>query len=430
LEQRAQHHLWNSARSITFRTARAATFTGVDWSIDEIMLENLKRQQAAYLESHGTPMTPSQNAHAIATMLALQSLYFEDSVCEARPELCSASFYASILPNCSCDAQSLADSLERAAIARACCPKSENDSCDSLLSDICDIGYAIGSTATPEVAEVCEELFAIQAQLAMAGLPPQFVFVFDAAWQLLDHLWQSAADVVLGRDSVMEVSAARRLLHDDAHTIQADMNCWALRRDSSNGSESRRYVGGNFGASHRDQRYSASHSAADGSPQSVNVWCAFNPSGAASSNGAMRVIPIQSDDFFYCPSHELHMDTASAIAIDNFRARDAAVVLHSACGQACMWTPSLIHWGGAFSDSSAEEPRSSIAVTFRSRDAPASVFGTHDCVASTASAGGPPPLLREELKHLPLKRRLAYVAKGLLAYSHWHPGFPGVSLHR
>ena len=32
------------------------------------------------------------------------------------------------------------------------------------------------------------------------------------------------------------------------------------------------YVGGNFGASHRDQRYSASHSAADGSPQSVNVW--------------------------------------------------------------------------------------------------------------------------------------------------------------
>ena len=38
------------------------------------------------------------------------------------------------------------------------------------------------------------------------------------------------------------------------------------------------------------------------------------------------------------------------------------------------------------------------------------------------------PLLLHQLSALPLQRRLAYVAKAVLAYSHWHPGFPGVEL--
>ena len=74
------------------------------------MIENLARQQAAYLKSHGVPMTPLQNAHALATMLALQSLYFEDSESDARPELSCASFYKSIAPNSTIDPQSLSRS--------------------------------------------------------------------------------------------------------------------------------------------------------------------------------------------------------------------------------------------------------------------------------------------------------------------------------
>lgn len=206
------------------------------------------------------------------------------------------------------------------------------------------------------------------------------------------------------------------------------MNCWALRRQNAEGDADTRYVGGNFGACHRDQRYSACHADSDGSLQSVNVWCAFNPSGATAGNGAMRVIPIDSDDFFYCPSHELHMDTAAATAFDNYRARDSHVVLETARGQPCMWTPSLIHWGAGCCASSPAEPRCSIAVTFRSSDAPTSVFGSYGRIASAAACEGPPPLLRADLKHIPLKRRLAYVAKALLAYSHWHPGFPGLDL--
>ena len=159
----------------------------------------------------------------------------------------------------------------------------------------------------------------------------------------------------------------------------------------------------------------------------------------------MRVIPISADDYFYCPSHALHMDTAAALSPDDTRSAVAlspddtrsAVALHSARGQACMWTPSLIHWGGSCSHASAAEPRASIAVTFRSKDAPASTFGTASAApepnigTKTSDGhppGGPPPLLRHQLSNLPLQRRLAYVAKAMLAYSHWHPGFPGVKL--
>jgi hypothetical protein len=410
-----------------FRTAHSALAVKSCFSR---MLENLERQKSAYLKAHGTPMSPSQNAHAIATMLALQSLYFEDSESEARPELNCAAYYASILPNSSTDPQILAQSLARSALAR----KSESGTAhsrSSYLKNVNEIGYAIGRDPTPEVAAICDELFVIQTQLARAGLPPQFVFVFNAAWELLDHLWASAANDVLGEGSVMEASFfpfSTTDLHVDCHTIQADMNCWALRRDSVHDGENKHYVGSNFGACHRDQRYSACHSAADGCPQSVNVWCAFNPSGANSCNGAMRVIPIHLDDYFYCPSNELHMDTATSLSFENSRARDAAVVLESMRGQACIWTPSLIHWGGSCSNDSTKEPRASIAVTFRSSDAPVSVFGAHDGAASTAPLGGPPPLLQEHLNNLHLKRRLAYVAKAILAYSHWHPGFPGVNL--
>ena len=170
------------------------------------MIENLARQQAAYLKSHGVPMTPLQNAHALATMLALQSLYFEDSESDARPELSCASFYGSIVPNSSVDPEVLAESLACSADARNSCGKSVIASCSTAFKSVSECGYAIGNIPTPRVAELCDELFVIQTQLARVGLPPQFVFVFNAAWELLDQLWEGAANDVLGEGSVMEVS--------------------------------------------------------------------------------------------------------------------------------------------------------------------------------------------------------------------------------
>ena len=40
------------------------------------MKENLTRQQAAYVESHGVPMPRSMQAHALTQMFALQFILF------------------------------------------------------------------------------------------------------------------------------------------------------------------------------------------------------------------------------------------------------------------------------------------------------------------------------------------------------------------
>ena len=177
--------------------------------------------------------------------------------------------------------------------------------------------------------------------------------------------------------------------------------------------EQEAYVGGNFSASHRDQKYSSCHSD-DGTPTSVNLWFPFNASGATATNGAMRVLPIPHDDFFYSPAHPAHLNTK--ISVESAE-DDAVQILECSSGTACMWSPALIHWGGGCEASAADEPRASIAVTFRHSAAPPSEFG-----ANPAPPSGPPPLVRADLNNLVLSRRLAYVAKGILAYSHWHPG--------
>ncbi len=48
------------------------------------MKDNLARQQAAYVESHGVPMPRSMQAHALTQMFALQSLLFKDSEDESN----------------------------------------------------------------------------------------------------------------------------------------------------------------------------------------------------------------------------------------------------------------------------------------------------------------------------------------------------------
>ncbi len=168
------------------------------------MLENIARQQAAYLKMHGVGMPPSLLAHTLSTMIVLQSLYFEDAQCESRPELSCASFYKSIAPNSSFDLHTLSQSLSQAAAARLQLPPTP---CSTSLEDITQCGYAMGRLPPPQVADICDELVSIQSQLSCAGLPPQFVFVFDAAWLLIEHMWTTAAADVLGEDCVMEVKS-------------------------------------------------------------------------------------------------------------------------------------------------------------------------------------------------------------------------------
>jgi hypothetical protein len=174
------------------------------------MLDNLARQQAAYLKSHGVPMSPSHSAHALATMLALQSLYFEDSESAARPEFNSESFYKSIAPASSIDPRILSQRLAASAAARSACQQAEAPSCSSSRGGVVECGFAIGCAPTPRIADICAEMYLIQQQLLAARLPPQFVFVFNAAWELLDYMWETAANDVLGEGSVMEASCTSK----------------------------------------------------------------------------------------------------------------------------------------------------------------------------------------------------------------------------
>ena len=52
-----------------------------------------------------------------------------------------------------------------------------------------------------------------------------------------------------------------------------------------------------------------------------------------------------------------------------------------------------------------------------------------DAAAAATAPAGPPPLSRAALgEGMPLRRRLSYAAKAVLAYSHWYPGLPGLDL--
>jgi hypothetical protein len=383
------------------------------------MRDNLARQRAAYLKAHGAEMPPAVQAHALATMLALQSLYFEDAplASEARGELSDAAYWRALVPSASADPEALRAALALAAAERAAAGAAP--ALPLLAASVQEQGFSVAEPqprAAARVAALCATLALILAQLQRAALPPHFVFVYNAPWELLAEHWVGAAAAALGEDSVME----------------ADMSCWALQRPASGcggGAPPGPYVGANFGASHRDQRYSACH-APSGAPSAVNVWTPFNACGARADNGAMRVLPIPADAFFFSPEHPAHLDTAASLREEGAEA--AVRVLACGAGAACVWVPSLVHWGGACAADAEGQPRASLAVTFRAAGAPRSDFGGASASASpspSASAdGGPPPMLLAHLDALPLQRRLAYVAKGLLAYSHWHAGFPGVHL--
>ncbi len=363
--------------------------------------------------------------------MALQGWFFEDPVNpDARPELSTPEFWQALVPGAGIDADELTASLAAASAARAA---ASHVGALAARAAVENVGYFM-TPASVRSTSLCVSLCAITTALRIAGLPPHFIFVFNAAWELLEEQMATVATDVLGQDVILE----------------ADMSCWALRRDN----EADAYVGGIFiylfilingicliylcllvsmtfvhlstahpGAfsnSHRDQRYSACHDE-DGVPQSLNLWVPFNPSGARADNGAMRVLPVPVDEFFFSPHHPLHMDTATALASSGGKGE---VVLECGSGATCAWSPSVVHWGGTCAADAVAEPRTSLAATFRAANAPRSEFGT-----SIGGAAGPAPMTRASLDVLPLRRRLAFVAKGLLAYSHWAPGFPGVNIH-
>ncbi|KAL7549764.1 hypothetical protein ACHAWF_013029 [Thalassiosira exigua] len=378
------------------------------------MRNNLLRQHEAYKRRHGVPMPPAEVAHMNETIFALQSMYYEDPPGPGsdltRTALNSIEWWRETFPSHRFGSEELREALAQASRDRkegeaTGVDHNGRDRREGAIESLCEQGFFIGEVPSPRIVALCAALADALAELERARLPPNFVFVFNEAWLLLDEHWSAAAADILGPDCIME----------------ADMNVWALRSPEKGSAP---YIGANFGASHRDQTYSACHSD-DGTPTSVNFWSPLNPSGATADNGAMRVLPVPYDEYFFSPGDPVHMNTK--VSLDG--APESAVdILECSSGTACVWSPALVHWGGNCEANLDVEPRASMAVTFRSKSAPPSVFGTPGAGGGVSPASGPPPLARGDLHDLTLARRLAYVAKGVLAFSHWHPGFPGINL--
>jgi hypothetical protein len=235
--------------------------------------------------------------------------------------------------------------------------------------------------------------------LADAGWPPQFLLMYDETWQLL-------------RDSVHQITG------DSNVTIESDVNVWSLHRNDPPGS----YIGGNFVGPHRDMTFDACHDD-DEQPTSLSVWIPLNQCGATEFNGCMRCLPIESDDFFYCPLHPRH-STNSHYTDDD---AEKLVVEQFGCA---IWDPSTVHWGGSYEpERCEEEPRASLAFTI-CLGSKAANFGTAasripgSSSLKQADQTGPTACLVKDCDRGGNKRRVQVVAKGLLSYSHHWPGFP------
>ena len=305
-------------------------------------------------------------------------------------------------------------------------------------------------------------------RLKAHGYPPVFVLMYDQAWLLCERLWGDLA-AVMRRDA-------------DEIELDASVFAWALERScddagSGNGSigngsrggggggggggsvggssggsaaaggvTATRPIGANFGTPHRDSTYDECHDAATGAATSVAVWVALVR--VSERSGCMHVVPRAADPLFARSDHPRHMQPDRALATTTGGGGGGggggadgvspAVPLPAAAGDALMWVPNLIHWGGACllgaddaatgadadataadaTDSEAEPPpRISIAMEFSAAED-----------ASAAGCGSGSRIRHADLhRGLSLSKRVRLIARSLLTYAHWHAGFAGLA---
>ncbi|CAK0903128.1 unnamed protein product [Prorocentrum cordatum] len=370
------------------------------------MKDNLRRQQEQYLKVHGIPMSDEVLTKTMDILLFFQGLYFEEADAGTYPD---RQFWEGISAGLHVS-DDLTDQLTK--LQGKFSPEPINA---AQVVQLRERGFAVldsahllqggrGTASEAESAAVLAALVQTIHNLRAHGWPPCFIFVYDELWLHVVYPLFDIFEELLGEGCFME----------------PDLNCWSLR--APEGGNASGYVGANFGASHRDMTYSACHND-KGDSDSLNAWVSINSTGATSSNGCMHVIPIEHDDYFYSPRHPYHMDNEKGLSfLEDLPSQQ--VVMQAPSGAVCTWTPSLIHWGGECKVGELD-PRISVAATFRNKAAVRSAFGSGPVVGSST---GPPPIARHGVRTVGLSRRLSYAAKALLSYSHWYPGFPGVSL--
>jgi len=204
--------------------------------------------------------------------------------------------------------------------------------------------------------------------LVETGVPPLFVYAYDAPWSL---------GAALARD-VTEITGTSYELLADA---------WAFR--IAVGPEHRGW---------RAHRGSYARFSDRRAPDLVNAWVALTDADV--DNGCMHVVELD-DDAGYRSSELARLDDAATLA--------RAKALPARAGTALAWNANVLHWGGSSSER-ARAPRTSITFTLRRADRPE---------ASTTPT--------VDLARLDFRARLDLVADQILAYGDLERGFPAVA---
>lgn len=231
-------------------------------------------------------------------------------------------------------------------------------------------------------------------QLLKLGWPPLFIFMFDAAWELLDGIW-APIRTLLGEDCELDPSAF----------------CWIARHEdmsaeSGDECDGDAQAGLNFGMPHRDFTCLDSIGP-DGSPRLLSIWVPLTH--VTTENGCMMVVPRSLDSHFSKRWAYAHMRPALPGAEDGvtelrFDLQAARPIAPLSPGSIVAWNGNLIHWGTRCS-SPEVTPRVS--------------FGFNFLRAGCRLQSGAPPLTQASARILTVPERLAIISRSLLAYSPW-----------
>jgi hypothetical protein len=194
-----------------------------------------------------------------------------------------------------------------------------------------------GDTTLDDVADA-------MGALRDAGWPPVAIYAFDAAWVIIDKLFEVAAAV----------------LDDDDILLEPSCFAWALQGLPSpasggggGGGRGDSSIGTNFPLPHRD--YSAKEAwtngvqvGVGGDPTLLSVWMPVTD--ATLDSGCLYVVPRGADKCWDDPTHPDHLRPAEAEpgggAALHFPLA-CARPLPAAAGSVCMWAGNTIHWGAA-----------------------------------------------------------------------------------
>ena len=389
------------------------------------MAETLKLQEELWLQKYGTPMTEAERQAVFEKMVCLQGLYFEDI--ESITLYSSKQYWEDIsegLLTVTLDSSQWKSKCTTFESLKATTePTKPIESATAPKARLNSQGYVVLPGAIAPTHSIFSALKTTARRLTELGWPPAFLFLYDEVWELLIAPLFDVYTPLLGLDVWME----------------SDLNCWRLKsppptaatRSTAIKGDSApppSYIGVNFGNSHRDMTYEACHDVATEAFHSLNCWVPINPSGATLTNGCMRVIPIEMDDYFYDSKHPYHMSTAKALSFME-DPKQCTVTLPALPGAVVTWTPSLVHWGGCC-EAGEEDPRMSIAATFRKSGTKRSVYGEEKENEKEKESNGPPPIQLKDMGDVCFSRRLSYVAKSIISFAHWYPGLPGLSVER